>query len=340
MMRMTYGHGGTRLERIAVSGSLQEDAPLPRWVRALLVVILFGVLAIVSRFSVSRPASPMKTVIDISNLDVKPPPALIKLEKPAVQPAQPAEPPPPPPAPEPEARKPIERLTVPPPLEEIQRPSISRSSPAALPDLAENQPRVTRDRKTVEAESVATSTARLRRDTTPGELSQEKTSIARSRNAAALDTPTAKESAAVLRRAPSPASSGPALPQKPVVRSERSLRLPEESAPRNVAVKERAKLAGDGDAAPAASTAVGTSRGVSLQSLEICASQTLQEEGIKSILRIIGSRQSCSNEKGEFHFKGTNRISSFNLILFPSPGRKPSNRCEELENAFKCLKAR
>jgi hypothetical protein len=282
----------------------------------------------------------MDTVIDISNLDVKSPPALIKLDKPAVQQEQSAEPPPPPPAPEPEVRKPLERQTVPPPLEEIQRPSISRLSPAALPELAENQPRVARERRAVETESVVTVTARMRRDAAPGEVVPEKTSIARSRNAAAQDTPAARESAAVLRRAPTPPAAGAALPQKPVVRSERAVRLPDESVQRTVAVKERAKLAGESEGASAASAGVGASRGVSLQSLEICASPALQEEGIKSILRIIGSRQSCSNEKGEFHFKGTNRISSFNLILFPSPGRKPSNRCEELENAFNCLKTR
>jgi hypothetical protein len=110
----------------------------------------------------------------------------------------------------------------------------------------------------------------------------------------------------------------------------------EESAPRVVASRERSKPAG-GEAGESAAS-IGLARGVSLQSLEICSSPQLQEEAIMAILRVVGSRKSCTDGKGEFQFKGTQRISSFNLVIFPAPGRKPSNRCEELENAYKCLK--
>jgi hypothetical protein len=75
-------------------------------------------------------------------------------------------------------------------------------------------------------------------------------------------------------------------------------------------------------------------------SLEICASTQEEEDDIKAVLGVVGSRQSCTDEKGEFRFRGTKRISSFNLMIYPGKGRRPSNRCEELENAYRCLKAR
>jgi hypothetical protein len=336
---MTYGHGGTKLERVVVSSSLMESAPTPLWLRLLLFAVWCVVLVFVSFFATPKDSSQMKTVIDISNLEVKPPPVFERAVLPKTEQPIPVEPPPAPPesAPEPVTRKPMERQVTP-ELEEVNRPSISRSASANLPELADNQPRVTRDRRSVEAESAATATARLRRETMPGEVAYDKTNISRSRGATALDPLTAKERAAVLRRSPSaslPASG--AVPQRPVVRSERTVNQVAETAPRVATTRSSSRLGG-GDAGSPAQTTIGMSRSVSLQSLEICSSQQDQEDGIKSILRIVGSRTSCRNEKGEFQFKGTNRISSFNLILIPSPGRKPSNRCEELENAYNCLK--
>jgi hypothetical protein len=166
----------------------------------------------------------------------------------------------------------------------------------------------------------------------------DKTTISRSRGTAALDSLSAKERAAVLRRSPSASIPGPGtVPQRPVVRSERVVNQVVDAPPPRVAATRSSRLGG-GDAGSPAPTTIGMSRGVSLQSLQICSSPGLQEKDTKDILDIVGSRESCRDEKGEFHFKGTRRISSFNLILIPSPGRKPSNRCEELENAYNCLK--
>jgi hypothetical protein len=320
----------------------------------------------------------MKTIIDISNLTVKPPPAFEKTIVPQPEQAHPVEPPPPPPevVPEQVPRKPMERQLTP-ELEEVNRPSISRSASANLPDLADNQIRVTRDRRNVETETAAAATARLRRETMPGEVAYDKTTISRTRGATALDTLTAKERAAVLRRSPSallptgddkttisrsrgataldpltakeraavlrrsPSASLPAAgtaPQRPILRSERSVNQAAESAPRVAATRDRSKVAGGEGGGSSETTTIGMSRSVSLQSLEICSSPQLQEDDTKALLRVVGSRLSCRDEKGEFQFKGTKRISSFNLILIPSPGRKPSNRCEELENAYNCLK--
>lgn len=343
-MRMTYGHGGTRMGRINVTSSLPEYSPMPRGLKLLLAAVWLAVLALISLFGTPGPSAKMKTIIDISQLTVKPPPPFEKVVKPKPEQVIPAPPPPPPEAvPEPVARKTIERLAAPPPLEELPRTSIARTSTANLPDLAESQARVTRERRSVETESTAAAAVRLRRDTTPGEFLSEKTAIARSRGAAVVDTPAAKDRAAVLRRSPSGTlpDAGAATATRPVMRNERSISQVDESAPRAVASRERTKYSGGSDGEPAApaSSSGGLARGVALQNLEICSGPLLEEEGIKAILRVIGSRQSCSDQKGEFQFKGTKRISSFNLVVFPSPGRKPSNRCEELENAFKCLKA-
>jgi hypothetical protein len=341
LMRMAFGHGGTRLERVIVNGSLPETAPTPLWLRLLLLAVWIVVVVLVSRYVLPNASLPMKTIIDISKLTVKPPPALEKPVRPKPERILPVESPPPPlptALPEPVIRKPLERRTTAPPLAEVNRPAIARSSTANLPDLAVTQPLVSRERRHVAAENAPVLATRPRRETAVAETPPEKTTISRSRGATAMDMPAAKDRI-VVRRAQSgelPAA-GSGIPQRPVVRSERSASPLEESAPRVIAARERTKLASGGEGESSAS--IGLARGVSLQSLEICSSPQLQEEGIMAILRVVGSRQSCTDEKGEFQFKGTKRISSFNLMIFPSPGRKPSNRCEELENAYKCLKA-
>lgn len=345
-MRMSYGHSGSRLERVIITGSIPPPSPFPLWLKLLLLATWFVVLALISRYALPKASLPMKTVIDISKLTVKPPPALEKpkpLKPEPVRPVElpePAPSPPPPPAAPPETviRKPQPRQTTAPLVPEVNRPAIARPSTTHLPDLAESPPRITRERQHVVTESAPAPAIRPRRETMTAEAPTEKTTISRSRGATAMDASQEKDRIVVARRSPAAELPAAAQPQRPAVRSERSARPLEETAPRAVASRERSKLA-DGEAGLAA-TSIGLARGVSLQSLEICSSPQLQEEGIMAILRVVGSRQSCTDGKGEFQFKGTKRISSFNLMIFPSPGRKPSNRCEELENAYKCLKTR
>ena len=336
LMRMAYGHSGARLQRVIVTGSLPGSVPTPLWLKLVLLAVWIVVLALISRYALPKATLPMKTVIDISKLTVKPPPALEKPKIPKPERILPVEPPPPMPTAPPEAviRKPLERQTTAPLLPEVNRPAIARSSTTHLPELAENQPRITRERRQVDTESAPVSAIRPRRETLSAEAPTEKTTISRSRGVTAMEASDAKDRIAVVRRLPS--AELPAAGQRPAVRSERSARPMEESTPRVVASRERSKIAG-GEAGESAAS-IGLARGVSLQSLEICSSPQLQEEGIMAILRVVGSRQSCTDGKGEFQFKGTQRISSFNLMIFPTPGRKPSNRCEELENAYKCLK--
>lgn len=339
LMRMAYGHGGTRLERLLVSSPHQEPAPLSLRMKLLLLAIWIVVPVLVSLYAIPTTTLPMKTVIDISRLPVKPPPELGKPVIPEPKPVTPVEQqevPPPKPAPEQAVEQPRVRQTVAPQLEEVKRPSIARSA-ANLPDLAESQPLVSRERRRVDTEVETTSAPRLRRGSVSADAQPERAAVSRSRGAVPQNETGAGERVAVLRRQPageSPVTGG--RTQQRVVRSERSSATLEESAPRVVATRERAGVAGGGAGQPAPTA--GVTRGVSLMSLEICSSTRQQEEAIKAILAVVGSRQSCRNEKGEFQFRGTKRISSFNLMIFPSPGRKLSNRCEELEDAYRCLK--
>ena len=351
LMRRAYGHGGTRLEHIIVSAPPMECPPTPLWLKLPVLALLLAIPVLVSLYAVPTTTIPLRTVIDISKLTIQPPPVLIKPEIPKPEPVRPiertVEPPPKPEAlPEQTTPKTIERRSPIPVTTETQRPTISRSTPLNQLSDGAYQPRVTRERRQVALEggTISTST-RLRREAIVGEAPSDKTSITRSRGATAMDSSIARERVAVLRRT-SPAgessagSIGIGTAQRPTtVRSGRASGPLEESAPRITATKERTKLSGSGGAGGdgESTSSIGLVRGVSLMSLEICSSSQLQEEKIKDVLSVVGSRQNCRDEKGEFQFKGTKRVSSFNLMIFPSQGRKPSNRCKELEYAYTCL---
>lgn len=349
LMRMTYGYGGTKLDRIMVSAAHQEPAPLPLWQRLLLLAVWIVVPILVSLYAVPKSSHQEKTLIDISKLTIKPPPVLEKPLLPKPKPIPPIEKPVKPvPKPEtirePEVKKPLERQTIGLPPVELKSPSISRSPVANLPDVSEYKPQVSRERLRVETGTGPVSKERIRRDATGYVAPSDITAITRSRGATAIDSSIAKDRVAVMRRtAPSgdlSSGDGSGIPQQSIQRGRRSsgaVGPAAEGGQRVSATRERSKVSGGGGDGEGSSS-VGLIRGVTLMSLEICSSPQKQEEAIKAVLGVVGSRQSCSDEKGEFQFKGTQRISSFNLIIFPSKGRIPSNRCEELDNAYKCLK--
>lgn len=334
LMRMAYGHGGTRLERIRVAAPHVEYPPAPRWLRLLLLVVWLAIPALVSRYAptATRPT----TVIDTSRLDVQPlpPPAPpIIRETPRLKPAEP------PPSQVEKAPRPQEQTP-----EEAPPPAINRPSVARAPDVMDYQPRIARERARTGEESTPFPAPRVRREMAPGESPLPPTAIARTRGAAPTEPVPAPERPATLRRAPA-AESSPrevAMARRQVTARDRSSDLGEidGSSPRITASKERAQAAGAGDGG-AGTASVGLTRGgVSLMSLDICAGPREEEDAVRAVLGIVGSRQSCSDERGTFQFRGTRRVSSFNLIIYPAKGRRPSNRCEELENAYRCLKAR
>jgi len=348
LMRLAYGHGGTRLKRIPVSASHLEPAPTPLWLRLVQLVVWIVVPLLVSLYAVPKSFVPTKTIIDISKLTITPPPPApekpvlprVKQTPPIVKPVEPA--PKPETLREPEKNKPLERQTVASPPVEMKPPTIRRSSRANLPDISEHQPLVIRERSRVVTGIEAAPQERIRREATTREAPAERTAIKRSRGVTAMDSSIAPDRVAVLRRTTPPgdmSSSGSVIPQRAIQRSRRTTGpagTADETARHVVAARERSRAveAGDGES----SSSIGLVRGLSLMSLEICSSPQKQEDAIKAVLSVVGSRQSCRNEKGEFQFKGTQRISSFNLMIFPSKGRTPSNRCEELDNAYKCLK--
>lgn len=97
---------------------------------------------------------------------------------------------------------------------------------------------------------------------------------------------------------------------------------------------------GSSDGNADASTTDISIKGVPLNDLIAC-SNALDEGLLKNkILNAIGQRRECFNpSSGRFLFQGTDRYTSFEMIIMPSPGRKLSNRCGELKNALVCLRS-
>lgn len=141
-------------------------------------------------------------------------------------------------------------------------------------------------------------------------------------------------------RVTAPAASD--APSPPSTRIKRLSKTTEAYAQNVIPAKDRIKApaVADGKEGSSREAKHAMTRGVSLTSLDICSSQQEQEDKVRSVLNVVGSRQSCSDDTGEYQFKGTQRVSSFNLMIYPAKGRRPSNRCEELGNAYRCLKTR
>jgi len=346
LIRMSYGRSGSRLGRVIVSVPLRESAPNPRWLRVLEVFFWILVPALVIHFAVP-PTPRQMTVIDVSRLMEKPlqevekviVPEVLQLPKvkpPVVSIAKQHK------AQVKTAQKPLEHSAV--PLQEksltLVRPSGNRVAGAG-----DFQPRIARERVRLETEIGIPSATRIRRETAVSDTPSGGVTIARTRGAVTVDVPVAAGyRVAPLRRSPvaGDMASGGGTGSGVVLRStKRSGRAygnegsTEGSGPIVIASRGRANATGTGGGE--GSSSVGLVRGVSLMSLDICSSPQEEEDHIKAVLGVVGSRQSCANDKGEFQFRGTKRISSFNLMIYPAKGRRPSNRCEELEYAYRCL---
>jgi hypothetical protein len=82
-------------------------------------------------------------------------------------------------------------------------------------------------------------------------------------------------------------------------------------------------------------------KGVPLDNLNACSNALDERMLKKKILNIVGNKKECySQDVGEYLFMGTVRFASFDMKILPRAGRKLSNRCEELRNAFHCLTLR
>jgi len=200
-----------------------------------------------------------------------------------------------------------------------------------------------RERLPAGTQSGTPSAPGIRREAAVGEFPSAQTTITRKRGAVATEAPAGRERVEVfVRQAPTEGETRETGEiKRPVIRKGASSGFPESQAgiaPHIAPARERGPAPGTGEAGVPGS--VGMIRGISLMSLDICSSPQEEEDDIKAVLNVIGLKKSCTSEKGEFQFTGTQRISSFNLIIFPAKGRKPSNRCEELKYAYKCLTTR
>lgn len=362
------GHGGTRLKHILVCAAHELCPPVPLWQRALLALVLIGVALCLSRLNMPGVPVWQRTIMDVSRLDVKNPPAQPKKMAPVEKPTA---------APQPGSRT-VYSLTVKPPRYQSpvregaqasqpdrpgarsrhevpypaqeSRPAIARSHGYQSGSEVNLYPAVARERKAAEGGEAwgddggaAAPAAKLRRDGAAegGAVinpSAKSTYIYRVRGGpGATPVPSVAEPIALPQR-PSRAAEVGGNAQAPRVAALRSAAAVSIDEPKSPAVPPSPRQRSKNPGSAAAGSGVALARGVSLMSLKICDSALQQEEAIKAVLSVVGSRQSCTSDKGEFRFKETKRVSSFNLIIFPSGGREPSQRCEELDYAYHCLK--
>ncbi|GFO66365.1 hypothetical protein M1B72_05815 [Geomonas paludis] len=361
------GHGGTRLRHILVCAEHELRPPVPRWLRLAVVTALILVALCVSRFQMPGVPVSKRTIMDVSRLELKAPPAHPKqvavVEKPVAAQQKPrtvyaldVKPPqyrPPEPAPREHAGRtgpgrsaPLRHKVEYP--AELSRPAVARSYGYQSGSEVAMYPAVARERKGTEAydeqhgaASARVPATKLRKEAGSAEVgarpSPKSTYIYRVRGGGDCPVPAAAEPVALPQRptrAVEVGGSAPA-PRVAAVRSAPEVTIEEPKGAPPLSARQRSKSpAGSG----AGGAEVALARGVSLMSLKICDSALQQEEAIKAVLSVVGGRSSCTSDKGEFQFKGTKRVSSFNLIIFPSRGREPSQRCEELDYAYDCLK--
>lgn len=347
LVRMCYGRSGSRLDRVLVSAPTRQVVPVPLWLKVLEVMFWVIIPLLVFRFAVP-PTPRQMTVIDVSRLMEKPrieePKPLILEPQPKIRPV-----PVKPEKPRQEMpKKTVERPSAPP--QDVAPPTIVRPTSQRIAESPSFQPRITRERARPEMEAGAPSATRIRRESTVSDAPSGGVRIARSRGVAAVDAPVAVGyRVSALRRSPvagdgsSAGGTGGGTGKEVVLnRGTRGGRsygyggTSDGGGPIVTASRGRGTASGTGGGE--GSSSVGVTRGVSLMSLDICSSPQEEEDHIRAVLGVVGSRQSCTSDKGEFQFKGTKRISSFNLMIYPSKGRRPSNRCEELEYAYRCLK--
>ncbi|HEX9080115.1 MAG TPA: hypothetical protein VF795_11030 [Desulfuromonadaceae bacterium] len=355
LLRMTYGRSGSRLDGILVTIPRGEPAADPRWLTLAVLAVWIAVPVLVCRLALPT-ATSRQTVIDTSRLEVRLP---AEAERPVIPPPprpapveRPAEPPKKADAPQPvaprqetpvERAEPVKRPAEAAPPAEQRRPVITRQAAPQRADGEGYQPRtLVRERARVAVEAAPPAEARIRREAAVRSAPAGGMAITRTRGAVAADLPMVGGRVVPQRQrfamADTPSPGGGGTPRTFTRGGHAVTEAQGSASPRPALARERVQSAGAGDGGGGTASTVGLVRGISLASLDICASPGEEENHITAVLSVIGTRRSCTDGTGEFQFRGTRRISSFNLIIFPANGRRASNRCEELENAYNCLK--
>jgi hypothetical protein len=80
-----------------------------------------------------------------------------------------------------------------------------------------------------------------------------------------------------------------------------------------------------------------TVKGVPLSKLPACRNAREETVLTEQILNVIGSRNMCSDATNRYLFSGTQRLSSFGMIIQPIVESRLSDRCGELHKAYQCL---
>jgi hypothetical protein len=315
LMRLTYGRSGSMLRKVLLAAPPARIDRKSHWSLYILVAVWISI-PVVASLVVAPGAKQGITLVDTSRLAVPPPTVAPAPENKTEAPAPPK----------------VEKTSLPPPpapAEREPRPVIVRRAATVQEEPVPRIQRVNPLRSRGDTTEAATK-AYIPRQRSVTEAPAAGAVVTRSRGLQANETPV-PAAPAVRRRALQSVPDDAALPQP---RATRPRAQPEAEQPIARIAPQRTSVDPDG----AAARAVGAERGVSLATLEVCGSQQQEERGIKAVLSVIGSRQVCSSGKGLFVFKGTQRVSSFNLFISPADGRRLSNRCEELENAYRCLK--
>jgi hypothetical protein len=243
------------------------------------------------------------------------------------------------------AREPHDQPTAETTRETNQPPSITRPSKSVASNPKGYQPHISRARMQAIGETGTSVQPQINRAKAVSESTPGVVTIARSRGVAGVDLPIPGQRVTVLRSSPATGEGTSDRGEAGGVVIRHAGRGGRSSDYSGVAqgsggvlVASRGRGNAAGGVGDETGSSVGMTRGISLMSLDICSSPQEEEEHIRAVLGVVGSRHSCVDGKGEFQFKGTKRISSFNLMIYPAKGRRPSNRCEELEYAYNCLK--
>jgi hypothetical protein len=80
-----------------------------------------------------------------------------------------------------------------------------------------------------------------------------------------------------------------------------------------------------------------TVKGVPLSKLPACRNAREETALTEQILNVIGSRHMCSDSTNRYLFSGTQRLSSFGMMIQPIVESRLSDRCGELHKAYQCL---
>jgi hypothetical protein len=345
-IRQAYGRSGSRLDGVLVC-TPPMAATDSTWIRVAMVLFWLLIALFFSRYT--QPVTGGKSTVEIDTSKLLEKEKLAEPEMPEQQMKPPVENEQPPPVNVSEPpRATTEKVQETPPVlrPETEKPlRITRPSPATTGIEPPVPARPTRERITASSETTSAPVARIVRETQHRSEQSEVRSDRRMREF--IQPVDAGQERLTIRRQPvvdENLSNTTATAQRQILRAQTitdgqanpTARIERKSAAANASVSTVAKNRDREQPTSSVSEGTGSGkvRGVSFHTLDVCPNIRDEEEKIRKVLSILGGRTAC----GEYSFTGTSRISSFNMLINTAKVRGSSNRCEELENAYNCLK--